>query len=379
MKSKCILMLIAALAIGASALGQQSDGTPSEDWQDPGASMRGSVYTQTNAPEGNEILLFRRDARGGLKLSDRMRTEGLGTGAGLGSQGALVLTWDARYLYAVNAGSDTISAFARDRRGLVLIDRVSSGGDQPISLTLHDDVLYVLNAGSGNNITGFRVKHDGRLRMLSGSTRPLSGDAVQPAQVLFNNTGEFLIVTEKATSKIDLYSVHQGRADGPFVNDSHGMTPFGFEFDVRDRPIVSEAFGDEAGQSAVSSYDFAAADSPLETISGSVQSGQTSACWLVITANGHYAYVANTGSGTISAYRIARPGELLLLGNGVSANTGPDSLPQDLALSGKSEFLFALTPGSGAIHSFRVNADGSLSAVDAVQGVPASAQGLVAH
>jgi 6-phosphogluconolactonase len=379
MKSKCTLMLIAALAVGASAFGQPSDGTPSGAWPDHHASVRGSVYTQTNAADGNEILVFHRDSRGGLTLSERVRTDGLGTGAELGSQGALVLTWGGRYLYAVNAGSDTISAFARGRRGLVLIDRVSSGGDQPISLTLHHDVLYVLNAGSGNNITGFRVKRDGRLRMLSGSTRPLSGDAVQPAQILFNNTGEFLVVAEKATSKIDLYSVVEGLADGPFVKDSHGTTPFGFEFDARDRPIVSEAFGGAPGQSAVSSYDFAAADAPLETISGSVPSGQTAACWLVVTSDGRYAYVANTGSGTISAYRIARPGEVSLLVNGVSANTGPDSLPQDLALSRGSKYLFALTPGAGAIHSFSVSADGSLSAVDAVQGVPASAQGLVAH
>ena len=138
------------------------------------------------------------------------------------------------------------------------------------------------------------------------------------------------------------------------------MTPFGFDFDARDRPIVSEAFADAAGQSAVSSYDFAAAGAPLEVLSGSVPSGQTSACWLTITKDGHYAYVANTGSGTISAYAVARNGELALVGNGVSAETGADSKPQDLALSRGSRFLFTLTPGSGAIHSFEVATDGRL-------------------
>jgi 6-phosphogluconolactonase len=360
MKSKFLLALIALLPIAATASGPIH-----------------AVYTQTNAAEGNEILIFNRDG-GALHLAHRVSTRGLGTGIGLGSQGALALTRDGRYLYAVNAGSDTISAFARVRSSLVLIDRVSSGGDQPISLTLHGDALYVLNAGSGNNITGFRVQHDGSLRPRSNSTRPLSGSAVQPAQVQFNSTGDFLAVTEKATNKIDLYAVHDGRATDPFVNDSNGITPFGFAFDRRDRVIVSEAFADAPGQSAVSSYDFEAEDSPLEVISGSVSSGQTSACWVAVTKRGRYAFVTNTGSGTISTYRIARSGELSLLANGVSADTGPDSKPQDLALSRHNRFLFVLTPGAGTVQSLKVNRDGSLVAAGAAPGVPASAQGLAA-
>jgi 6-phosphogluconolactonase len=387
MQSKFMLTLIAALAMGTTALAQGSDagrvasGRSGSDRGEPQdqARERGSVYTQTNAAEGNEILVFSRGPGGKLKLSQRIQTHGLGTGTGLGSQGALALTHDGRFLYAVNAGSDSISVFARGRHGLLLIDRVASGGDQPISLTVKRGLLYALNAGASNGIAGFQVGHNGHLRPLMGSAKPLSAQGVQPAQVLFNNTGDFLIVTEKATNQIDLYSVSAaGSASGPFVKNSNGMTPFGFEFDARDRPIVSEAFADAPGQSAVSSYDFAAADAPLEVISGSVPSGQTSACWVTITRNGHNAYVANTGSGTVSTYAVARNGELGLVGNGVSANTGADSKPQDLALSRDSRFLFVLTPGSGAVHSFEAAADGSLRPLDQAQGVPPSAQGLVA-
>jgi 6-phosphogluconolactonase len=375
MQSKFMLTMIAALAMATTAFAQDTDRRQPQDqgW------AHGNVYTQTNAAEGNEILVFSRGPGGRLKLSQRVQTNGVGTGVGLGSQGALALTHDGRFLYAVNAGSDSISVFARGQRGLFLIDRVASGGDQPISLTLKRDLLYVLNAGAGNGITGFRVAENGHLRSLTGSTKPLSAQGVQPAQVLFNNTGDFLMVTEKATNQIDLYSVSAaGVASGPFVKSSNGVTPFGFDFDARDRPVVSEAFADAPGQSAVSSYDFAAADAPLDVISGSVPSGQTSACWVAITKNGHYAYVANTGSGTISAYAVARAGELALVGNGVSANTGADSKPQDLALSNGSRFLFVLTPGSGAVQSFEAAADGSLHPLDRARGVPPSAQGLVA-
>jgi 6-phosphogluconolactonase (cycloisomerase 2 family) len=382
MKLNFILALVAAV-VGAGAVSAQTNDAnlQGSSWH-AHEPMPRAVYTQTNAADGNEVLVFQRNFRGELHLASRAKTHGLGTGAGLGSQGALALAPDGRHLYVVNAGSDTISTFAVGRRGLALVGRVASGGDQPISLTLKHDVLYVLNAGTEQNIKGFRIAYgSGRLQALPDSVRPLSGAAVQPAQVLFNNTGDFLVVTEKATNKIDVYAVDDdGRANGPNVRDSNGATPFGFSFDRRDRLVVSEAFGGAPDASAVSSYDFDAADAPLDVISGTVKTMQTAACWVAITRNGRYAYVTNTGSGTISGYRIARNGELALLSaDGVSASTGAGSNPQDLALSRKNGLLFALSPATGTLDSFRVLPDGSLTHVATAQGLPASAQGLAAN
>lgn len=171
MESKLMLTLIAALAMGTTTLAQGSDRGEPQKHQ---AWAQDSVYTQTNAAEGNEILVFARGPGDKLKHSQRVQTRGLGTGMGLGSQGALALTPDGRYLYAVNAGSDSISVFARGRPGLLLIDRVASGSDQPIGLTVKRDILYVLNAGAGNGIAGFQVRHNGHLRPLMGSAKPLN-------------------------------------------------------------------------------------------------------------------------------------------------------------------------------------------------------------
>src|SRR4029077_626960 len=102
---------------------------------------------------------------------------GLGTGSGLGSQGALVLSENGRWLFAVNAGSDDISVFSVDREELTLASRVSSGGTRPISMTVYRDLLYVLNAGGSGNITGFNIGRHGALTPISNSTRPLSGGA----------------------------------------------------------------------------------------------------------------------------------------------------------------------------------------------------------
>src|SRR5262249_59228235 len=99
-----------------------------------------------------------------------------------------------------------------------------------------------------------------------------------------------------------------GRAGAPEVHASHGTTPFGFAFDRGDDLLVSEAFAGKTNQSALSSYEFD--DGELSLESGSVSSEQTAACWVVIGRHGRFAYVTNTGSGTITGYKVAHDGEL---------------------------------------------------------------------
>jgi 6-phosphogluconolactonase len=367
------LSAIAAIGVAACLSTPVANATESNE------GLPRVVYTETNAVSGNEILVFKRYGDG-LQLSSRVATGGSGTDGGLGNQNALVLSENGRRLYAINAGSNDISVFAVRGAALVKIQRVSSGGTRPVSLALHDSLLYALNAGGVGNISGFSVADGGRLTPIAGSTRPLSAAVAGPAQVDFNNAGDVLVVTEKATNKISVYAVNDGRASGPFVRNSNGATPFGFHFDKRDHLIVSEAFGGAAGASALSSYDIEDAEWPLELISGSVGTGQTAACWVVVTKNGRYAYTSNTASGTISGYRVARNGALTLLTpGGATGVVGAGSGPTDLVLSRNSRTLLSLNPPVGTIQLFTVRADGSLVFGDTVQGIPGAATGLAAR
>jgi 6-phosphogluconolactonase len=84
-----------------------------------------------------------------------------------------------------------------------------------------------LNAGDANNISGFRLSNQGSLSSIAGSTRNLSGLAVGAAQVSFNAGGDALLVTERLTSLLDVYTVEKdGIAQGPVVYPSSGITPF---------------------------------------------------------------------------------------------------------------------------------------------------------
>ena len=255
---------------------------------------------------------------------------------------------------------------------------MASGGDQPISVTVDDGLLYVLNAGGAGNISGFTVSKKNGLSPLAGSARPLSGSGVGPAQVSFDPEGELLVVTEKNTNLIDIYEVDDdsGRASGPSSFASSGATPFGFGFDERDHLIVSEAFGGATDQSAVSSYEVD--DEELEPITASAGTTETAACWIVVTDNGRFTYTTNTGSGSISGYRVDRDGELTLLdADGRTGVTGAG--PIDMALSRGSRFLYSLNSGDGTISGFRVGADGSLTPIGGATGVPGGATGLASR
>lgn len=346
--------------------------------EDDGNNAGRAVYTITNEASGNEVAVYERSADGSLTFMASYPTGGLGSGAGLGSQGSVILRENGRRLFVVNAGSNQVSVFAVRKDGLDLLDVVNSGGEMPISLTLHGRFLYVLNAGGSGNITGFRVRDNGKLVPLDGSTQPLSnagtGDSPQPAQISFSRDGDLLVVTEKGTNLIDVYQVEDGIAGPLTTYPSSGMTPFGFAFAKRHDLIVSEAFGGAPGASAVSSYNVDKAT--FEAISPSVGTTQTAACWVVISDNGKYAYVANAGSGSISSYHIEKDGSISLL-EAQAGLTGEGSSPIDMALSNNGKFLYALGAMSDTISVFKVRENGTLEPLGIVS-VPAGAVGLAA-
>ena len=368
-------LLGAALALASLSLPAVATDDGDNDGNDEGFRS-GKVFTSSNAVGANELLVYAAGPGGQLTLQTRLATQGHGTGTGLGNQGAVTLSGSGRHLFVVNALSNTVATFSVRRSGLTLESTVDSGGQRPISVTEHDGIVYVLNAGGAGNVAGFRNLR-GTLSPLTDSVRPLSASGgTGPAQVGFDNDGEVLVVTEKATNKLTTYRVrHDGRIGAPVVTASVGVTPFGFAFDRRGNVLVSEAFGGAANASAVSSYGFEDGAQPL-AISRSVADTQSAACWVVVTPNGRYAYVTNTGSGTISSYAVQKSGKVSL-NQAVAGTAGAG--PIDAAIAATGRALFVLNSGSQTISSFSVGTDGSLANAGRVAGLPAGANGLAAN
>jgi 6-phosphogluconolactonase len=345
------------------------------------AEATGAVYTATNSAAGNNILLFGRSAEGALSFVDAFPTGGTGSGNALGNQGGVVMTSDGKFVIAVNAGSHDVSVLEVTRTGLVLRDRASSGGLRPVSVTVNGRLVYVLNAGSAvggtDTVVGFRLSREGALSMIAGSTRGLSSDSTGPAQVELSPDGASLIVTEKATNRVDIFAVEDTGVLGAFRSyASAGVTPFGFAFGKRDQFFVSEAFGGAANASAISSYQVTGT-ATLGVISASVPTTETAACWVTVSGDGRFLYTTNAGSGTVSGFSIQPDGTISLLdSNGVTGTTGAGVT--DVTLTGNGRYLYALRSGAGSIAAFRVADNGRLESIGAIS-VPAGANGIAAR
>ncbi|MBA3718948.1 MAG: beta-propeller fold lactonase family protein [Nocardioidaceae bacterium] len=349
----------------------------------------GAAFAMTNDSTGNEIISYRRGPRGDLTRVGSVSTRGTGIGTDLDTQGALVLSEDNRYLYAANAGSDNVSVFAVNGPNLTFLQKIYAG-DLPNSLTLHGDLLYALDGSvAGNGILGFRVADDGTLSPLRHSFRLLSSPIAVPGQIQFSPDGRLLVVTQKTTNveltprdAIDVFRVgDHGRTSAvPRRQASFGLRPFSLAFRNNHDLLVVESFNAAPRASAVTSYEVSERG-VFDVTSGSIPNRQTDACWIVITRNGHYAYTANFGSGTISSYRINDAGETRLL-DGNAAFLGIDSQPVDLALRPNSRDLYLLLRGTGAVATFKVQYDGGLTRTGVVTGglpVADGASGLAVY
>jgi 6-phosphogluconolactonase (cycloisomerase 2 family) len=332
-------------------------GAPNDDGEN---GTVGGVFTETDDAASNAVVAFARRADGTLRYVANYPTGGQGLGGAnvvdpLQSQFAVVLTPDHQYLYAVNAASNSVAAFAVKHNGLEALGTYASNGTTPVSLAATNRVLYVLNKGS-NTVTGFRIDR-GRPVAQMHWTRSLSPTASGAAAIRFDRDAHLLAVTERVSNSIDVFTVHEGRlAATPVLTQAAGAVPFGFDWTPRHQLVASEA-----GSGSASSYA-AFRNGSLSVRSAAVSTLQRAPCWLIATHDGRYVYTANAGSNSVTGFAVSPEGTLTILTpSGMTGVLGAGATPLDLDVSQDSKFLYVLKAGSNSIGSFAVNRDGSLT------------------
>jgi 6-phosphogluconolactonase len=352
------LLGILALALGALALGPMASG----------ATAATSVYSISNAAPNNTLIKFTQRGNGTLKKVQTIRTGGSG---GLAPQPGCeppggcpmldtqseVVVWK-RLVFAVNAGSDTITSFIEKKNGrLKRVDVQSSGGDFPNSIAVKSGVLYVLNSHS-DSIAGFRFDKSGEIRRILNSVRPLAANQINqvlsPRQIGFDRTGRVLIVTRLSPlpGGIDTFLLNSKNRPGQAIaNAPTTPLPFGFAVDRNNNLVMSQVSAppELAMPGNTATYDINTQTGQLTPIE-TVTSDGVAPCWVVITRDGRYAFVVNTGGGapptTVTRYGLTSAGDLSLLGVTGENNTNGDQFARtDEVLSRNGRYLFVLNPG----------------------------------
>lgn len=397
-----------------------------------GNPVVGAVYTSTNDPSGNAVVVYARNADGTITKGASYPTGGVGIASEppfgfpiVDSSGSVNLTRDGHLLFVVNAGPSlgdgSISAFRVTSSGLQLVDNppISSAGLLPISLTSYGNLLYVVNEES-SNIVGYRFTSSGHLAQISEQALSTPFPTTVAAQIGFSPNGRELVVTERGlpapNGVIDTFPVNWNGTAGPAQKHTAPTpNPFGFAFAKGDHLLVSDAgFVATPSGSAASpggsppnpgdpSQFFGSADAfrlgagGNLTFKGEFPSGGRAACWVVVTPDGRYAFATNTLSGPagsasgvlsgndgVSRYAISPHGRLTLLGetNVPSSQPGePSGFPGEEALSSDGKYLYVLDPfivgGSSHIDAYKIGPGGSLTLVQATNNdLPNGVSGL---
>lgn len=361
---------LALVPLGASGA-FASDGGP-QGGTDHGSP--GAVFVQLNGTAGNTIAAYVRHADGTLTAAGRYATGGLGgtqVGApldALASQGSLVLDDRHDVLLAVNAGSDSVTAFGVHGAALSAPRTVPSGGQFPTSIAVHGDLVYVLDAGGDGAVSGFRLVHGG-LVPIPGSTRSLGlggtnppAFLASPAQIGFGADGHVLVVTTKSHGELLTFPLDaQGvPAASPVTTPSAGAVPFSFVVDRHDRLQVTEA-----GTGRTSTYTVAT-DGALSLVGSSAPDGGAALCWNVLA--GRTLLGANAGSATLSSWSVPRSGPAVLT---APVATTTNAGPIDLAASHDGRFVYVQESVAGSVGAYAVSAGGSLTRIQTVSGLPA--------
>lgn len=328
----------------------------------------GFVYVNLNTAVANTVAGFARHADGSLTAvpGSPFAVGGAGTGTAIGTQGALQVSDDGRYLLAADAGSDQISVLRiKPDGGLQPAEGspIASGGSKPASIAVHRGLIYVANTGGTPNYTGFTLNAGGHLRPIAGSTVPEPGANI--ADVLFSSDGTRLVGTRLSTALIDSFTVDSGgmlhTASGSPFQGVAGTFAGKFRPANPSQLFVANTAGGTGtnGPSSLAAYTDSATG-VLQEIGGPVSNDQKGSCWIEITPDGRYAYTSNAGSDTISRYALAADGTPTYLGS-IHLQGAADLHPFDLRADVSGKYLYVAEVDNGSIGVLRINGDGSLT------------------
>ena len=358
------------------------------------------VYVETNikTPGGNSIAAFTRGSNGQLTAipGSPFLTGGAGTqyaGVNIGPQDSdqeIISNRDHTLLFAVNSGSDTIAVFHILPSGAltpVAGSPFPSGGNDPVSLALVGDTLFVVNK-SGDlgrpsailpSYGALRVHGDGTLEPISDRSnvsshefQPTVSVAIgsSPSQALVIPDTDLLFGTDFLTGLIERFrfdgngSLHQlsplKLAPREFADTTTPRLPLGL-WNHPFLPLLYVGYVTDA-KLGVYEYDL---EGGLKFLRAVPNSG-AAICWLRTNRAGTRLYSSDTGTNSISVYDLTNPEEPVQIQEFNLSGLGN---VLQFALSTDERSLYALSSrGSAAIpegegnqlHILTVKPDGTV-------------------
>ncbi len=336
-------------SVGAVAAGSQ----PSDVTVDPSGHF---VYV-TNALD-NTVLAFARNQGTGVLTS-----AGAAAATGAGPT-AISVDPSSRFAYVANSGDNTLSAFTINVASGALSavgSPVATGtGPAAVSVDPSGSFVYVANGTSGS-VSAFTIHpSSGALTAVGAAVAAGAG----PSALGIDPSGRFAYVANSLDNTVSAFTINvvTGALTAVGAPVATGTGPAAVSVD----PSGSLVYVANATSASVSVYGLNASSgalSPLQTISA--RAGATAVA-LVQRATAvryvpRFAYVANYGGNTLSAFTIdASTGVLTSVGGPVASGVGPASVSVDPT----GRFAYVANYGDNTVSAFVINpGSGALSTI----------------
>ena len=318
----------------------------------------GCYTTPDRDGRGNGIQVYR------LNKSGDIWTQVQHVG-GLENPSLFTLRRDQSVLYSVHGGRNHISAFAVDRASgqLTLLNRMECQGTNPVDAALDpsERFLVVGNYGTGT-VAVLPLEPDGRLAPVSQLVTlpgkpgpdPVHQASSHPHAVIFDPSGEYVIVPDKGFDKTFLFRFSNGRLEPTaqaFMPSKAGAAPRHTTF----HPSLPALYVNNELDSTVTVFEWhqgrAIEVQVISTIPDG-HDGRNTTAEIAASPCGRFLYVSNRGQDSVVLFHVA-PGTGRLTYGGYTPTGG--RRPRFFTLDLTTERLYAANQDSDDITGFRID------------------------
>jgi 6-phosphogluconolactonase (cycloisomerase 2 family) len=323
-----------------------------------------------------DVSAFRIDAAtGALTSLGSVRARGGSTAIAM-TRGTAAVSYTPKFVYVTQANTAKVSAYRIDTATGLLTAVAGSPfatGANPTGVGVDPSgrFAYVSNGGINvNNVSAYRIDAtSGVLNAVSGS--PFAA-GLSPGAVSVDPSGRFAYVANLSSDNVSAFRIDtsNGALASAGAAVAAGTLPRAVSVDPSGRFVYVVNGSGVAGGNSVSAYRIDAGDGTLAPIDAGptpdIQNfpAGTAPSSVSVDPSGRFAYVANSGSSNVSAYRInATTGALEAVTNSpFAAGLGPSSV----AVHPSGEFVYVANGSSASISAYRIDAsNGALIPIDA--------------
>src|SRR3984957_7087098 len=237
---------------------------------------------------------------------------------GLENPSLFTLRKDQSVLYSVHGGRDLLSAFAVDRISgqLTLLNQMECQGNNPVDAALDPSERFLVagNYGTGT-VAVLPLEPDGRLSPVSQLVTltgtpgpdPVQQTSSHPHAVIFDPSGEYVIVPDKGFDKTFLFRFAFGRlvtTAQESVASKPGAAPRHTVF----HPSLPILYVNNELDSTVTVFEWNAGHATEAQVISTIphgHPGRNTTAEIAASPCGRYLYVSNRGEDSIVLFQIA--------------------------------------------------------------------------